>query len=151
MSPTNRFTGKSALLGVAYGMDFAKAEQRVASFYGSMLDAKRRPWARAFKEVLGVGAHFYVNADTQRKDWLEAHYRELATHDTPKGRKAAKVVARIAVLTAIARLDPEPMYLALHSMNHDELVFEAKTGRVSAELTSAQVDMYRYLYGVPKK
>jgi hypothetical protein len=50
-------------------------------------------WAVAFRKVLGVGHGFYENAVPMRRRQLERHYEELATHDTAKGRKAAKVVA----------------------------------------------------------
>ena len=49
-------------------------------------------WATAFTQVLGVGQYYYYDTHPTRKRWLEQHYKELATHDSKKGRRAAKVV-----------------------------------------------------------
>lgn len=65
----------------------------------------RRFWAMAFEDVLGVGHEFYVNAKLDRKNYLEQHYTELASHDTRKGRKAAKVVAK-RVMYALEAEEP---------------------------------------------
>lgn len=56
-------------------------------------------WAVAFRIVYGVGEQFYEQAPAKRKRHLEQHTEELATHDTPKGRKAARVVAQRVRLT----------------------------------------------------
>lgn len=112
------------------------------------LSADDQAWADAFGEVLGVGPNFYIKADPARKTWLENHYRELATHDTPKGRKAAKVVARMVAY----KLAPGgAMKLALHSAVHDEIVFKAAPGRVPASTVNHQLDAYLYLFGGLKK
>lgn len=76
--------------GTPFGI--ADAFKRMPRF--SWMAQEDRCWAMAFQDVLGVSDLFYVKADFARKRWLEQHYTELASHDTSKGRKAAKVVAK---------------------------------------------------------
>lgn len=114
-------------------MDFAKTEARILRQLGAYqaitgraatsviydevarswgittLPPEQRRWALAFKAVLGVGMNFYADAPSARKRWLEAHYTELASHDTPKGRKAAKVVAH-RVAAALGDEMPPTLY-----------------------------------------
>lgn len=70
------------------------ANDKLKAFLGEFLDFGPRCWAKAFHEVLGVGPEFYINASPYRRSYLERHYTELASHDTRKGRRAAKVVAK---------------------------------------------------------
>lgn len=135
-------------------MDFREAEKRIhramrkqtqfGAKYGSSmfhLTNAEQCWAKAFHTVLGVGMQFYINADAARRRQLEAHYTELAKHDTRKGRKAAKVVAaRVA-----------------NTLGHDEpkvvMEFDPKTiadlmkTTIDTQLVKDQMDAYRYLYG----
>ena len=121
MAPTNRFTGKSAAFAAAYGMNPGQIRGNNPTQFWSddfaSLSPDDQAWADAFGEVLGVGEMFYIRADPARKTWLENHYRELATHDTPKGRKAAKVVAHMVAYKLAPR---GPVKLALHSTGHDD-------------------------------
>ena len=83
--------------------------------YAQMFNRLHRPpllplqefrWNQAFVTVLGVGTKFYQDAPAERKRFLEAHYTELAEHDTRRGRKAAKVVARF--VQAVLGEEPQP-------------------------------------------
>lgn len=106
-----------AMFSAPYGTFMRTAEEQL------MTDDERY-WNAAFQQVLGVGPYFYARADIARRRYLEAHYRELATRDTPKGRKAAKVVASY-VQCSLARGRPT----------------------ISADLAYEQIDAYRYMFG----
>lgn len=149
MAPTNRFTGKSAALAAAYGMGTNRIMgNNPTQFWmddlGS-LSAADQAWADAFGEVLGVGPNFYIKANRARKTWLENHYRELATHDTPKGRKAAKVVARVVAW----QLAPSGPQLLGVDFAHDEIQVNIKTGVRPFGMSSVnrQMEVYRHLFG----
>ena len=110
-----RQVGKKSALAAAYGMGGQKLADLAQAF---MKPGPSRPeldaadntdndedwrWAVAFRVVMGVGPEFYERASMGRKRWLEQHHSDLATHDTPKGRKAAKVVAHRVKMTLEGR------------------------------------------------
>jgi len=103
-------------------------------------------WAVAFRRVLGVGNNYYEFAPASRKRELEAHYRMLAQHDTPKGRRAAKVVKEMIAMTlegrdARSRFDTGD---AIHAAGW-------KTHRaVNDRLTAQQLFAYQHLYDPTK-
>lgn len=102
-----RHIGKSPAHAARYGMSGARIRAMMHGETQYIVDPVERfvdpdrwnlsddewRWAVAFRKVLGVGHEFYEYAPRPRRKWLEQHYKELARNDTPKGRKAAKVVA----------------------------------------------------------
>lgn len=118
---------KAQAHGAAYGMgNFTQAENRMVRtknrYMTEHLSSEQQRWAQAFHDVLEVGVEFYVGANYRRKRYLEEHYTEIAAHDTPKGRKAAKVVAH---RVAAALAPDEPPQVTFPSKS-------ALTGRVNS-------------------
>lgn len=113
-----------------------RTAQHPRSAQTSFLNDTQERWADAFGAVLAVGPYFYIEAAPIRRAWLEAHYTELAKHDTPKGRKAAKVVAH-RVMAALG--DDEPVVI---DWNFGKTV----TGRMSSASPS-YTNIFRKLKG----
>lgn len=122
---------------LVYGTKLDRDEYAVDIDCKGLTDDEWR-WAVAFRKVLGVGHEFYEYAPRERRRHLEQHHRELAHNDTPKGRKAAKVVAVYTSYTLERRGMWRREYLAI----------DYKTGRTTS---NDQIDAYNYLFGQMSK
>lgn len=155
---SKRAAGKRAALGAAYGMgvprtmgsgiignrpDFIIMDEAVTRDKDEYMAPSSLPdeewrWAVAFRKVLGVGEGFYENVSQQRRRTLQEHFKTLATHDTPKGRKAAKVVAIVASYALEGR---GPVRFGVDW----GMDFKTGTGRIPRDVMDDQFDTYKYL------
>ena len=96
----NRQAGKMTNLAAGYGMSKSafqginfKSDPFGLGVDPANLTVDEWRWAVAFKQVLEVDPAFYAEAPYVRRRQLEQHYETIAKNDSPKGRKAAKVIS----------------------------------------------------------